>query len=63
MNNLIYKNSLNKYADNPYNYNSGQENYVQMVTNIANEVWSNSQIQNQWNTKGIKYYNKGLKGF
>ena len=42
---------------------SGQGNYVQMVSNIANEVWSNSQIQNWWNTKGIKYYNKGLKGF
>ena len=52
-----------RYADNPYNYNSGQGNYVQMVTNIANEVWSNPQIQNWWNTEGIKYYNKGLKGF
>ena len=33
-----------RYADNPNNYNPGQGNYVQMVTNIANEVWSNPQI-------------------
>ena len=56
-------NAFVRYADNPYNYNSEQENYVQMVSNITNEVWSNPQIQNWWNTEGIKYYNKGLKGF
>ena len=33
-----------RYADDPNNYNPGQRNYVQMVTNIANEVWSNHQI-------------------
>ena len=47
----------------PNIYNSGQGNYVQMVTNIENEVQSDPQIQNWWNTEGIKYYNKGLKGF
>ena len=56
-------NAFARYADDPNNYNPGQGNYVQMVTNIANEVWSNPQIQNWWNTEGIKYYNKGLKGF
>lgn len=50
-----------RYADNPRRYNPGQGNYVQMVNNIANEVWSDPQIQKWWKTEGIKYYNKGLK--
>ena len=50
-----------RYADNPSKYNPGQGNYVKMVTNIGNEVWDDPQIQNWWNTEGIKHYNKGLK--
>lgn len=33
-----------KYADNPNKYNLGQGNYIQMVTNIGNEVWNDPQI-------------------
>lgn len=29
------------------------------MRNFMIDVW----IQNWWNTEGIKYYNKGLKGF
>lgn len=50
-----------RYANNPNKYNPGQSNYTQMVTNIGNEVWSDPQIQNWWNTSGKKYYNIGLK--
>lgn len=57
----ILADAFARYADNPKKYNPGQGNYVQMVTNIGNEVWSDPQIQNWWNTQGIKYYNKGLK--
>lgn len=48
-----------RYAANPAGYNSKQKNYVQMVNDIANEVWNEPQIQNWWNTEGINYYNKG----
>lgn len=48
-----------RYNANPYNYNSGQKNYVQMVNAIANEVWNSPQIQEWWNSEGINYYNKG----
>ena len=50
-----------RYADNPNKYNPGQGNYIKMVTNIGNEVWDDPQIQNWWNTEGVKHYNKGLK--
>lgn len=48
-----------RYNTNPSRYNPGQKNYVQMVNNIANELWSSPQIQDWWNSEGIKYYNKG----
>lgn len=50
-----------RYADNPSKYNPGQENYIQMVNNIANEVWSEPQIQKWWEEKGKYYYEKGKK--
>lgn len=53
--------SFARYADNPSKYNSGQQNYVQMVNNIANEVWNDPQIKKWWKTEGINYYNKGLQ--
>lgn len=48
-----------RYNTNPSSYNPGQSNYIQMVNNIANEVWNEPQIQNWWKTEGINYYNKG----
>lgn len=50
-----------RYEDNPQNYNSGQKNYVQMVTDIGNKVFNEKQIQDWWNTSGKKFYEKGLK--
>lgn len=50
-----------RYATNPQGYNPGQGNYVQMVTNIGDEVWNEPQIQGWWNTQGKEFYNKGLK--
>lgn len=57
----ILADAFARYADDPKNYNSGQSNYVKMVTNIGNEVWSDPQIQNWWNTSGKQQYNIGLK--
>lgn len=59
--NNILADAFARYSDNPKKYNPGQGNYIQMVTNIGNEVWGDPQIQNWWNTEGIKYYNKGLR--
>lgn len=50
-----------RYADKPHKYNPGQENYIQMVNDIANEVWSEPQIQKWWEEEGKKYYEKGKK--
>ena len=57
----ILADAFARYADNPSKYNPGQSNYVKMVTNIGNEVWSDPQIQNWWKTSGRNQYNKGLK--
>ncbi len=57
----ILADAFARYADNPNKYNPGQSNYVKMVTNIGNEVWSDPQIQNWWKTSGRNQYNKGLK--
>ena len=59
--NNILADAFARYADNPSKYNPGQSNYVKMVTNIGNEVWSDPQIQNWWKTSGRNQYNKGLK--
>ena len=50
-----------RYNTNPAGYNPGQENYVPMVNNIANEVWNEPQIQNWWNTSGKAQYERGRK--
>lgn len=50
-----------RYSTNPQGYNPGQGNYVQMVTNIGDEVWNEPQVQEWWNTQGKQFYNKGLK--
>ena len=59
--NNILADAFARYADNPNGYNPGQSNYVKMVTNIGNEVWSDPQVQNWWKTSGRNQYNKGLK--
>ena len=59
--NNILADAFARYADNPSKYNPGQSNYVKMVTNIGNEVWSDPQVQNWWKTSGRNQYNKGLK--
>ena len=53
--------SFARYAANPAAYNPGQDNYVPMVNNIANEVFNEAQIKKWWNEEGKGYYEKGLK--
>lgn len=53
--------SFARYAANPTAYNPGQANYVQMVDNLANEVFNEPQVQAWWNKEGKDYYEKGLK--
>lgn len=56
----IMADAFARYAANPQKYNPGQSNYVQMVTNIGDEVWGNYKIQDWWKTQGEEFYNKGL---
>ena len=52
--------AFERYAKNPRSYNSGQADYVPMVTNIGNEVFGYKPIQDWYNTEGINHYNRGL---
>ena len=58
--NNILADAFARYDDKHTKYNPGQKNYVQMVTNIGNEVWSDPQIRKWWDEEGFKYYKKGL---
>ena len=59
--NDVMADAFARYAANPQKYNPGQGNYVQMVTNIGNEVWNEPSIQEWWNNQGQQFYNQGLK--
>lgn len=48
-------------AINYINASNTGADLTQGISDISNEVWSDPQIQNWWNTSGKKYYNIGLK--
>ena len=57
----IIADAFARYVKNPNGYNSNQQNYASMVTNLGNEVWGEPQIQQWWNTSGKKQYERGRK--
>lgn len=57
----ILADAFMRYADNPKKWNPGQPKQEAYVSTTGNEVFNEPQIQNYWNTRGKKYYDKGIK--